>query len=315
MKLISIVIPVFNEEDIVQELIRRLQVSTQNIHYRYEFILIDDGSNDKTLLFLLEMQRQENRLKVIKLSRNWGHQNAYNAGIDYASGDAVIFMDGDLEDPPEMINEMIKKWEEGYQVVYTVKETREESILKKIMFSFFYKLMEKFSEINIDKQAGMFSLIDKKVANHMRQCKERNKYYVGLRFFCGFKQIKISYKRHGRLKGKPKQTIRKLTTLALNAVFSFSFIPIRTLTYFGVIIMISILLTSSFIITAKIANLKFGVIQNLPGWTSMSLLVLLVLSVQIIFMGVLGEYIARVFDEVRNRPYYIVEKVYDVEKV
>jgi dolichol-phosphate mannosyltransferase len=225
MKKISVVIPVFNEEAIISELISRLQKVTHHLPYDFEFVLVDDGSSDNTLFILLQIQKSEPRLTVLKLSRNWGHQNAYNAGLDYAPGNAVILMDGDLEDPPELIPDFIKKWEEGFDVVYALKETRQESRLKKFLFSIFYSILQSISDISMEKQSGMFSLMDKKVISELIQFKERNKYYVGLRYMLGFKQISISYNREKRFAGKPKQSFRKLINYAFNAFFSFSFLP------------------------------------------------------------------------------------------
>lgn len=309
MKTVSIVIPVFNEENIVEELIFRLKNATHNLRYSFEFVLVDDGSSDNTLKKVLAIQNEEPRLKIVKLSRNWGFQNAYNAGLEFASGDCVILMDGDLEDPPELIPEFLKKWEEGFDVVYAVKETRYESKFKKLMFHIFYKLMKRFSELNIDEQAGMFSLIDRKVVCELKKFKEKSKYYVGLRFFIGFNQTKIFYHRDKRFAGVPKQTFRKLVNYALNAFFSFSFLPIRLLTYFGIFLLLVIILIS--IIFSIIKIWGFVIIS---GWISIVLLILWILAVQIIFMGIIGEYVARIFDEVRNRPYYIVENVFEFNK-
>ncbi|MBT4484908.1 MAG: glycosyltransferase family 2 protein [Candidatus Latescibacteria bacterium] len=314
MKKISIIIPVYNEEKVIEELVSRLENATCKLKYNFEFIFVDDGSKDDTLPKLIMLQADNPKLKIIKLSRNWGHQNAYNAGLDYVSGNAVVFMDGDLEDPPEVIQEFIKKWEEGFEVVYAVKETREESWFKKIMFSLFYHFLERFSNISVDKQAGMFSLIDEKVLKELRKCREKNKYYVGLRFFVGFKQAKITYHRDKRFAGSPKQTYRRLVNYALDALFAFSFLPIRLLTFFGIFVLIIITLGTGFIFFAKIFKFNFWIFYDLPGWSSIILLIFFVLGVQMIFMGVLGEYIARILDEVRNRPYYIVEEVFEVEK-
>lgn len=309
MKKISVVIPVFNEEAIIFELISRLQKATHHLPYDFEFVLVDDGSSDNTLLILLQIQKSEPRLTVLKLSRNWGHQNAYNAGLDYAPGNAVILMDGDLEDPPELIPDFIKKWEEGFDVVYALKQSRQESLIKRAFSSLFYSLLKQISEVDVDKQAGMFSLMDEKVIRELIQLKERNKYYVGLRYMLGFKQISVSYNREKRFAGKPRQSFRKLMNYAFNAFFSFSFLPIRLLTYFGMFILAAIVIVSIILVIMKLFESHIPFYHDLPGWTSVILAFLFLLGIQITFMGILGEYIARIFDEVRNRPYYIVEKV------
>tara|TARA_B100000315_G_scaffold259151_1_gene313890 strand:+ start:1467 stop:2438 length:972 start_codon:yes stop_codon:yes gene_type:complete len=311
MKKIDIVIPVFNEEKIVDELISSLQKSTCNLNYRFKFIIVDDGSKDDTLRKLLALQAKECRLEVLKLSRNWGHQNAYNAGVDRSDGDALILMDGDLEDPPELIQKMINKWEEGNDVVYSVKETRQRSFFYNFMFNLFYKLLKLSSSVEVDHNAGMFSLIDRKVVNEVKLCTEKNKYYVGLRFFIGFSQARITYQRAKRFAGVPKQNFRRLSGYALDAIFSFSFLPIRLLTYFGLFVLFVLTVISIFIISGKIFDFRFLFFHDVPGWASVVLLILFGLGVQTVFIGILGEYIARIFDEVRDRPYYIVEKVFE----
>ena len=311
---IDIVVPLHNEEDLVEELISRLQKSVQEMNYHFQFIVVDDGSTDNTLEKLLVLQSTDNRVKLIQLSRNWGQQSAYNAGIDHVTGDAVVLMDGDLEDPPEIIPEMIKKWEEGHSIVFTVKKSRQRNLIYKIMFNLFYKFLRLFSEVPVDQNAGMFSLIDKKALGEVRKCLEKNKYYVGLRSYIGFKKTKIYYHRGQRFAGEPKQSFKKLINYALNGLFSFSFLPIRLLTSFGFLLMLVLSLVSVSLVTAYLLDLNLwllGPLKAVPGWTSLILVVFFVLAVQTVFMGGLGEYIARIYDEVRNRPYYIVENIYE----
>lgn len=311
MKKISIIVPIYNEENIVEELMRRILKSAGALPYNFEFLFVDDGSSDNTLSLLLDIQKKENRLKIIKLSRNWGYQNAFNAGIDYADADAAILIDGDLEDPPEIIKLFLEKWEEGFDIVYAVKETRCETRLKKLLFSIFYSLMERFSNVRVDRQSGMFSLMDRKVISELKKFKERYKYYVGLRAFVGFKKTQIFYHREKRHAGKPKQDIGRLINYGMDALFSFSFLPIRLLTYFGLFILFTITIFSVFLITIKIFKLQGWIFYDVPGWTSIIMITFFILAIQIIFLGIIGEYIARIFDEVRNRPYYIVEKIFE----
>jgi len=315
MKKIDVVIPVFNEEKIIEELILRLQKVTHDLNYQFKFILVDDGSEDKTLKKILAFQALEPRLEVIKLSRNWGFQNAYNAGIERSTAHALILMDGDLEDPPELFPEFLKKWEEGNEVVYAVKYSRKRNIFARLMFSLFYKLLTRFSEVNVDEQAGMFSLVDKKVVNELKKCSEKSKFYVGLRFFMGFKQTQIKYHREKRFAGTPKQTFRRLVNYALNAFFSFSFLPIRLLTYLGMFLLFTISVVGFVFILASTTDFSNWIFEELRaaphGWVSLVLAIFFVLGVQVVFLGVLGEYIARVFDEVRNRPYYVIDQVYE----
>lgn len=202
-------------------MIKRLQGATKNLNYHFSFILVDDGSNDRTLEKLISITKHEPRLKVLKLSRNWGHQNAYNAGIDHSEGDALILMDGDLEDPPEIIKTFLDKWENGFDVVFGVKQSRHRDLLGKFFFFLFYIIISVLPNVPIDQNVGMFSLLDKKVVDEVKKCSERNKFYVGLRAFAGFKQVGVNYHREKRFAGKPKQTFSKLVSYALNAFFLF----------------------------------------------------------------------------------------------
>jgi len=311
MQIIEIIIPIYNEESVVAELISRLNEATIGLNYIINYILVDDGSRDNTLSILRSLQQTEKRLKIIQLSRNWGQQNAYNAGIENSCGDAVILMDGDLEDPPELIPKFIQKWEEGFDVVYGVKDSRQRSFFGKCMFSLFHKIFGLVSDIPVDRHSGAFSLVNKRVIDELKKCREKNKYYAGLRSFVGFKQARVNYHREMRFAGNPKQTFKKLLNDALNAFFSFSFLPIRLVTFFGIILLAFISMISILLIIAKVTTFQHGFFFDLPGWTSVVLLILFVIGVQIVFTGILGEYIARIFDEVRNRPYYIVDNIYE----
>ena len=309
MKKVSIVTPLFNEEKTVDELIHRLQTATKELDYDFEFVLVDDGSSDRTLEKLIKWKSVDPRLKIIKLSRNWGFQNAYTAGLNNAKGDAIILMDGDLQDPPELIHKFLVKWREGYDVVYSTKTKRQDSLIKRLAISIFYRLYKQFSKVSIENQAGMFSLIDRRVANELINCKEKSKFYVGLRSFVGFRQTMVSYERQARYAGKPRQSLRKLINLALNAFFSFSFLPIRLLTYFGLLTLFLSIFAIFAMIFIHFAEINIFLFSYDPRLTSIIVLILFGYSLQIIFLGIIGEYIARIFDEVRERPYYIVDKI------
>lgn len=309
MKRIDIVVPVFNEADIIDALYSRISAAIQPLRYAFNLIFVDDGSVDHTCRKLEKIQEKDSSVTILKLSRNWGQQSAYNAGIDYADADAVVLMDGDLEDPPEIIPRMINEWEQGNEVVYAVKTRRKDPLLKKVLIRMFYKGMEWFANVSVDNQSGMFSLIDRKALNSLKICKERHKYYVGLRSFVGFKQKRIDYEREKRYANDPRQTFRKLINYALDAFFAFSFFPIRLLTYFGAMVIFCIVIMTFVLSINKLFGLHFILIAALPGWTTLVMLICFILGVQIIFMGILGEYIVRIFDEVRDRPYYVVSEV------
>lgn len=311
MKSVSIVIPVLNEEPIIDDLMTRLRAVTEDLDYAFEFVVVDDGSRDGTLPALIAWQEREPRLTVIKLSRNWGHQNAYNAGIDHASNsDAVILMDGDLQDPPELIPGILEKWRQGFEVVFTVKQTRIDSVTRKILTAIYYWLVHLVTEVKLEKQVGMFSLLDRKVVAQLRRFTERNKSYPNLRKFVGFKQAHIPYHRGKRHAGKGKQNLRRLVNDALNAIFAFSYVPMRLITLTGLALTLIFAMLSVFVLFFRITDVEIWIFRNVPGWTSAILLILVVASFNLVFLGIIGEYIARIYDEVRNRPYYIVDTIY-----
>ena len=314
MEKVCVVIPVWNELDIVDQLVERLRLATEPVPYQFEFLLVDDGSTDGTFERLLLLQQDEPRLTVVRLSRNWGHQNAYNAGLDHVGdSDAIIMMDGGLQDPPELIPEFLKKWKEGFNVVYTVKELRTDGLIRKILTFLYYWIIDLIGEVKIEKNAGMFSLIDRKVCDQLRFIKEKSKSYPNLRTFVGFRQTSISFQRPGRVAGKPRQTLGRLLNDGLNAIFSFSFAPIRMITVVGLVMIVIFLVAFIGVLIIRIWGIEFGIVRSIPGWTSAILLILIVSSINLVFLGIIGEYIARIFDEVRSRPYYLVEGVYKAE--
>jgi len=314
MAKVCIVIPVLNEELVVEEMHRRLRRVSESIACELEFVFVDDGSTDSTLDRLLTCQGQDPRLTVIKLSRNWGQQSAYNAGLDYArEADAVILLDGDLEDPPELIPRLVEAWTNGADVVFTLKRRRVQSFARRILTEVYYRALNATSEVKLERQAGLFSLLDRKVVQELRRFPERNKSYPNLRSFVGFRQACIEYERAPRFAGEPRQTLRKLMRDGLNAIFSFSYLPMRALTVLGFSMVVLFALLSVFVLFMRVSGLEFWIFRQIPGWTSAILLILLVSSLQFVFLGLIGEYIARIFDEVRQRPYYIVEAVFPAD--
>lgn len=313
LKSISIVAPMYNEESLATTFLDRLTAVTRKLGYRCEIIIVDDGSSDHTLDILLDYQKKEPSLKIVKLSRNWGHQNAFTAGLDQAKGDAVILMDADLEDPPELIPAFIEEWERGCMVVHGVKKSRQDSLLRKMLFSLFYRLTNYFSfYVKIIPQSGIFSLLDSRIAGELRRCKEVRKFYTGLRFYVGFRQATVTYDREKRLTGEPKQNFRRLLNLALDAIFANSFMPIRLLSYLGIILLAVIFLASCALCYARIFMYD-RLSPYFPfGWSSLVLVMFFVLGVQLLFLGIIGEYVARIFEEVRSRPQYIVDEILTV---
>lgn len=300
---LSVVIPIYNEDTTLPELRRRLVPALESVVPDFEVIFVDDGSSDSSPGLLATMSAEDPRLKSITLSRNFGHQTALSAGIDHASGAAVVLMDGDLQDPPELIPRLVAKWREGYDVVYAVKEKRKESVLKRAGFRLFYLLLSRLSNVRLPLDAGIFSIMDRRTVEILRSMPERNRYISGLRAYAGGRQTGIRFEREVRYSGDPRQTPAKLLRLALDALFSFSYVPLRVATYAG-------FATSglAFIFLLAVLFFKLFTDKAILGWASVMSAVLFLGGVQLVTVGIIGEYIGRISDEVKGRPYYVVER-------
>ncbi|MST04297.1 MAG: glycosyltransferase [Candidatus Pacebacteria bacterium] len=308
MKDLSVIVPLYNEEKVFKTLLDRLLAAISNINF--EVILIDDGSTDGTYNLILEASEKDKRIKGIIFSRNFGHQAAVSAGLDIADGELVLIIDGDLQDPPELIPEMIKKINTGYDVIYAVRKNRKENFLKRFAYSFFYKLMGKISkDIELPKDSGDFSLIRKKVVSAMKELGERNRYVRGIRAWVGFKQIAFPYERDRRFAGTSKFSFRKLIKLAYDGIFSFSYFPINFISFLGgfsfIVSIIGIFLVLYF---------RLFTDRNIPGFASLAIISLFLGGVQLLSIGVLGEYIKRIYDETKRRPNYIIKKTINNDK-
>jgi len=299
----SIIIPVYNEEKTLPELHRRLGAALQPLGRDIEIILVDDGSRDRSFELMKEARNHDSRIKIVSLSRNFGHQVAISAGIDLARGDAVILMDGDLQDPPELIGTMIQRWREGYQVVYTIKRTRRENRLKRFAFHSFYRLLHAVSTIEIPMEAGNFSLLDRKVVEVLRAMPERNRYISGLRAWAGFKQIGLEYDRGARFAGRPQMSFRRLTELALDGIFSFSKAPLRAAIYVGVFSALIAFFGGLYVLSEKLFTDK-----AILGWASTIVSVTFLGGLVLMTLGIIGEYIGRIYDEVKHRPLYVIRE-------
>ena len=300
---ISVIIPVYNEISVLPELWRRLNsVITSLPNYHLEIIFVDDGSDDGTFDFLQKLCEEVPCANLLSFSRNFGHQMAISAGIDYANGDAVILMDGDLQDPPEVITSFIDKWKMGWDVIYAIRSKRKESLLKRLSYNFFYRLMKLFSYLDVPLDSGDFCLMDNKVVRQIKAMPERNRFVRGLRTWVGYKQVGLEIPRGARYFGKPKYTTSKLFKLALDGLISFSFVPLRLMTITG--FMVSSL---SFLMIILIIYQKL--IRNVSpqGWSSTAILILFLGGIQLICLGIIGEYLARIFDEVKQRPLYVLK--------
>lgn len=299
----SVVIPVFNEEEVVKECYERLTAVMSSLKEEYELIFVDDGSRDKTLGILTDFAKCDSRLKILSFSRNFGHQAAISAGMDYSSGKAIIVIDADLQDPPEVIPQMIEKWKEGFDVVYGKREKRKgESAFKKTTAKLFYRFLASQTELDIPVDAGDFRLIDRKVCDVLSSLSEKNRYIRGLVSFAGFRQTGVSYVRDERFAGETKYPLKKMAKFAMDATTSFSKKPLKIAGIVG-----SVLSAASFLYLFYAIYLKLFTDQTVSGWASIVSIMLLSNGVMLIILGILGEYIGRIYDEVKNRPLYIIK--------
>jgi dolichol-phosphate mannosyltransferase len=301
--LISLIIPVYNEYENLNTLARRLPpVLEEATTGSFEVLFVDDGSRDGSGELLDTIANRDVRYKVLHFSRNFGHQSAFQAGLDEASGAAVVLMDADLQDPPELLRQFIAKWKEGYEVVYGVRRHRKEHFVKRVAYAAFYRTLRLLSEIDTPLDAGDFCLMDEKVVRALVALPERHRFLRGLRSWVGFNQIGFEYDRDARNAGDPKYTLRALFSLALSGYVGFSSMPLRLAAWLGVASA-----AVGFLLTTWVVVSKFTSPIVPQGWASTIAVILFVGGAQLIMLGVLGEYLARVYDEVRGRPTYIVK--------
>jgi dolichol-phosphate mannosyltransferase len=298
------VVPLYNEEENLPELYRRLTQYLGMLNTTYELVFVNDGSRDSTPRLIDSLHQDDSRVVGIHLSRNFGHQAAVSAGLDHARGRGVILMDGDLQDPPEVLEQFVNRWREGYEVVYAIREKRKENLFKRAGYFLFYRLLRLLSDLEIPLDSGDFCLMDRRVVRALRSLPERIRFVRGLRSFAGFRQIGLAYERAGRLAGKPKYTFRSLLGLAINGLISFSSYPLHVVTYLGLgSIGLAILLTVWALIDA------FYTHTAPHGWTSTIIVVLFMSAIQLLSLGIMGEYIRCIFIESKGRPTYIVGRI------
>ena len=314
MSLISVVVPLYDEEGNVVELLARISAVLENVVRargdEYEIVAVDDGSHDLTLTALREAQAGQPRLVVVSLSRNFGHQIAATAGLDIARGDAVILIDGDLQDPPELIEAFLEKWREGYDVVYATRRSRKgESFFKIWTARAFYRVIRRLTKVSIPVDTGDYRLMDRRVIDALAQTRERHRFLRGLVSWVGFKQVGVEYERDRRFSGSTKYPLSKMLRFAFDGIASFSEIPLRFATYFGFIVS-----AFAFVYTVVILALKFAG-MNEPGYTSMMVAILFLGGVQLLGIGILGEYVGRIYDQVKGRPLYLIASVERSEDV
>ncbi len=289
----------------ILELTKRLSaVSWDSDIPLYEVIFVDDGSRDKTLALLSSIAQKDARFKIISFSRNFGHQIAVSAGLEHAGGEAVVIIDGDLQDPPELIPKMARVWKDGNDVVYAVRKERKELKIKIALYAIFYRVMRYLAEIDIPLDSGDFSLMDRKVVDVIVSMPERARFVRGLRAWAGFRTCAFPYERSARSAGETKYSFRKLLNLALSGVVGFSTMPLRLATYMGVTISAVSFSAGLFVFLMKL----FGFVENITvGWSSLLVTLFFVSGIQLFILGVIGEYIGAIFKETQHRPLYIVK--------
>jgi glycosyltransferase involved in cell wall biosynthesis len=298
---LSVVVPLFDEEENVEELYRRLVAALDALWLGYELVFVNDGSGDRTPALVDELRRRDPRVVPLHLSRNFGHQPAISAGLAHARGQAVIIMDGDLQDPPEVLGRFIERWREGYEVVYAVRTQRKESIIKRAGYFLFYRLLRAISDLEIPLDSGDFCLMDRKVVDVLNHLPERMRFVRGLRTFVGFRQVGVTYPRAAREAGKPKYTFRALVRLALDGIISFSSAPLNLVTYLAILSGGLALLLLVWVLADAWSRH-----ESPSGWASAIVVVLFMSAVQLLSLGIVGEYVRRIFQEVKGRPAYIV---------
>lgn len=301
---LSVVVPVFNEQENVEELYRRLVTVLDAVEPSYEIIFIDDGSRDRSLELLTHIAGQDARAVVIAFARNFGHQAAISAGLDQARGSAVIVMDADLQDPPEVLEQFIAKWREGHDVVYAIRAQRKEGWFKRACYAAFYRVLQRVANIEIPLDAGDFCIMDRRVVDLLVNMPERNRFVRGIRSWVGLDQIGLPYERAARYAGETKYSYGKLMALALDGLVSFSFLPLRIISMVGIVVsIVSILLA----IIYTIQKVFWGL--SPPGFPTTIVAIFFLAGIQLITIGVIGEYVGRIFEEVKHRPMYIVRQV------
>lgn len=301
---LTIVIPVYNEEAVIPELHRRLTAVAQDLGVSYELLFVNDGSHDRSVELLRELAVRDEHVHVLDFARNFGHQIAITAGMDHAQGEAVVVIDADLQDPPELIGRMLEKWREGYDVVYAVRERREgDTVFKRATAAFFYRLLRRITNVDIPLDTGDFRLMSRRAIEAMKLFRERNRFVRGLVSWIGFKQTGVSFVRAERFAGETKYPLKKMVRFALDAIVSFSFLPLQLATYLGFLVS-----GVSFLGILWVVYLRLFTQETIVGWASLMVIVLFLGGVQLITLGVIGEYIARVYDEVKRRPLYLLQE-------
>jgi glycosyltransferase involved in cell wall biosynthesis len=299
----SIVVPLYNEQDVLPELYRRLRAAVVRLHGPAEMVFVNDGSSDGTLGILRALQFEDKHVRIVSLSRNFGHQVAVSAGLSYAEGEAVAVLDGDLQDPPELLPEFFAKLDEGWDVVYGIRRQRRGAVLKRLSYFIFYRLLHRLADIDIPLDVGDFCVMSRRIVDQLNWLPETDRFVRGLRAWVGFRQTGIPYERDRRRAGVPKYTVAKLIQLSLDGLFSFSYAPLRWLAGVGFV-----LCAISFV-GILVVLYRYLFTPYVPGYTSLAILVLFFGGVQLLTGGLIGEYVGRTAQQVKGRPLYLVDEL------
>jgi dolichol-phosphate mannosyltransferase len=301
---LSVIIPIFNEEQVLEALYQRLTTMAAGLGVSYELVFVNDGSRDHSLELLKLFASTDPKVRVLDFSRNFGHQVAITAGMDYAQGEAVVVIDADLQDPPELIGMMLQKWQEGYDVVYAVREKREgDTLFKRATAALFYRFLKRITNVDIPLDTGDFRLMSRRAIEAMRLFRERNRFVRGLVSWIGFRQTGVRFVRAERYAGETKYPLKKMLRFAVDGIVSFSFIPLQLATFFGFLAS-----GMSFLGILWVIYLKLFTNATITGWASMMVIMLFLGGVQLLTLGIVGEYIGRIYDEVKHRPLYLVQE-------
>jgi dolichol-phosphate mannosyltransferase len=307
---VDLVVPIYNEEPIIGRLHAEVAAAMQATGCLWRVIYVNDGSRDRSLEFLLQLQREDSRVTVLELSRNWGHQASLTAGIAHADADAVILMDGDLQDPPSVIPRLIARWREGMGVVVAERRKRADGFVRRGLFWLFYRILGLLSDFPIPLNAGIFGLLDRQAVDAVKALGETNRYLPGLRAWVGFRTSIVLYDRADRAGGEPKQTFWKLCKYGLDAVFSFSYKPLRLSLLIGLVTSLFAMLYGAALLGCRIFGVGMFGRPVVDGYTTTIVSILFLGGVQLMCVGILGEYIGRIYDEVKRRPLYLVRKLH-----
>lgn len=301
----SIIIPMYNEEEVIKETYYRLKKVMDQSNQSYELLFVNDGSRDRSAEIITELAQTDKNIRLIDFSRNFGHQIAVTAGMDYAQGRTIVIIDADLQDPPEVIPQMLEKWHEGYDVVYGKRIKRHgETFFKKFTAFLFYRILGALTDGNIPRDTGDFRLIDRKVCDTMKKMNEKNRFLRGMVNWVGFRQTAVEYVRDQRWAGETKYPLKKMLKLAADGILSFSYKPLKLATYIGFLLSVS-----GFIYLIYVLYQKLFTDKTLAGWASIIAVNLVFNGITLLILGILGEYVGRIYEEVKGRPLYIVKEV------